>query len=118
MDRRLATMMLEEVLGRPAKDFSGVSGCWIGFLGSTTIVSFHAKSAPGPGWGPLTLSDVEGMLESLAKELPGLALDPRPSGYDLLGASRNQDDNGNFTKHFLLRRRDTGRYLLIREYAG
>jgi hypothetical protein len=37
------------------------------------------------------------MIESLAKDLPGLGLDPRSSAYDLLGGSHEQDDNSNRT---------------------
>jgi hypothetical protein len=58
------------------------------------------------------------MIESLAKDLPGLGLDPRSSAYDLLGGSHEQDDNSNRTQLFLLGRRGTDEYLLIRAYAG
>jgi hypothetical protein len=118
MDSRLAAEVLEEVLGRPAKGFSRIAGCWAGFLGSTTVVSFHATSAPARGWGPLIWSDVAEMIESMAKELPGLGLEPRDSAYDLVGGTHEQDDGGNRTEQFLLRRRETAEYLLIREYSG
>jgi hypothetical protein len=118
MDRQLSEATLEEVLGRPARGFFRITGCWAGFLGSTTVVSFHAKSTPGTGWGPLLQSDVAGMIESLAKDLPGLGLAPRSSAYDLLGGSHEQDDNSNRTQLFLLRRRATDEYLLIRDHSG
>jgi hypothetical protein len=47
-----------------------------------------------------------------------LGLDPRSSAYDLLGGSHEQDDNSNRTQLFLLGRRGTDEYLLIRAYAG
>jgi hypothetical protein len=130
LDARWAVGVLQERYGGAVADFRAVQGCSVGLLGSTTVILFHAE-APLPRAGQSAAGGdrtttgsmpdparVARMLEFLAKELPGLRLDPRGSAYDRVGVIHEEDSQLNVTDDLLLRRHDTGAYLFIREYGG
>jgi len=114
IDERLAAATLAELLG--ARPVSRVEGCWVGFLGSTTVITFKAEGLDKRTWPRLGPSDAAKMIEFLVEQLPGLNL--HPSSYEAVGKRSADDGQGNHEDDYLLRWRGTDIYVLIREYAG
>ena len=118
MDRQTAVWVLEDSLKRAAATCFEVEGCWVGFLGSSTVLRFRSRSELRPSWAAADPETVARALAFVGRELPGLGIDPAPAAYEWLGAFHEDDGQGNITDDLLLRERSTGVYLLFREYAG
>lgn len=118
MDERLALETIADSLKVPASTLHDVEGCWVGFLGSDTVIRFRSTTALSPGWPPAVPADVSRQLAELARELPGMRLPTRLGAYKLLGALHEEDDQLNVTDELLLEERGSGVYVWFRSYAG